>query len=96
MPQAQFSYPTAHPKPILITKTFPTPKLVGDLWRGWYKSARRAIAEIPVLGEPLNSGRIWRSQDLPTVSENYIRFNLENDIGERAYLVIARKVSNMG
>lgn len=92
MPQVQFSYPA---KGIQITKGMPTPKKMAQL-EAWYKEARKVIPDIPEIGLPDKDGRLWKEYDVPHVDELWIRRTYVNDIGERAYLVIARKISFLG
>lgn len=93
MPQVQFSYPA---KKIQATRGMPTPKRMSEL-RYWYKDARKAIPAIPEINGPSDrDGRMWREQSVPEVSDSFIRWTLENDKGERAYVVIARKAPSIG
>lgn len=88
MPIVQFQYPA---KNLTVNKSMPTPKRVSSLAH-WIKDARRVIPAIPeVLGPPDKDGRFWREYEVPNVSVEYIRCTYVNDIGDKAYLVIARK-----
>ena len=93
MPQVQFSYPA---KNILKTITMPSPKLISDLWRGWYRQIRKRIPEVPAIGEPDRDGRLWRHIGDPDVSTDWIKYTLENDIGQKAHLVVARRLDTFG
>lgn len=92
MPQVQFSYPA---KKLQATRGMPTPKRMSEL-KYWYKDARKAIPAIPEMGVPDADGRMWREQSNVEVSDAFIRWTLENDRGERAYVVIARKAPSIG
>lgn len=71
-----------------IRKSFPTPKRMSDL-NYWWKTVRKAVPEIPVLGMPNKDGRLWRKlhEDVTTTK---ISWTLESNLGDRAYVVIAR------
>jgi len=75
---------------INITKVMRTPKKITALTQ-WLKEARKAISEIP--DEYDVEGWFVMSQD---VSINFIRFDLQNRIGEKAYIVIDRKARRFG
>ena len=92
MPLVRFDYPG---RKLSVQRNMPTPKKIQDLWKGWYKEARKAIPVVPTIPQlggnlPDNLGLLWRTSADPQVSVDFIRYDLENNLGERAYLVIAR------
>jgi hypothetical protein len=95
MPLAQFRNEVAR---INRTALMPTPKKITDVW-AWYKQARRHISEIPDIAQ-LHRQHFdqffWSSRITPEVTTRWIRFDLEDAQGLRAYLVIDRTVSNIG
>lgn len=98
MPVAQFNIPI---RKVSITKDMKTPvKKFMDLYKGWYKEARKAIPELPLIPEITSGipqrdveGRYWKMQSDPDVSVKYIKYTFLNDLGEKAYLVIDRQSS---
>lgn len=98
MSTAQYNFP---PRKLTITKDMNTPvKKFQDLFKGWYRNARNAIPELPLIPELTGGipqkdieGRYWKLQSVPDVSLAYIKFTLINDLGEKAHLVIARQSS---
>lgn len=93
MPQVDVQYTAKNFRQV---KAIPTPKKITELWRGWYKEARRAIPELPQLQEtggalPDKNGHLWKVYETPAVSVNYIKFRLVNNDGHHMHVVIARK-----
>jgi len=92
MPIVQYVHPTTQ---TTVTRTIPVPKKVQELYKGWYREARKWCPQIPPLNEPnvgqYGDGRIYRVQSEPEVSLDWIKFVLENDLGEKAHVVINRR-----
>lgn len=92
MPLCQFQWPI---RKISVTRGIPTPKRIGEL-RYWLKMSQQWIKEIPrVIAESeLSADRSigtdgWFVANTE-VDLKWIKFNLENRIGEKAYIVIDR------
>lgn len=90
--------PSTSPSPSApVRKYFPIPRKVGEIYKGWYKAARVALPEIPPIMElgigvePDLYGRLWRLASEPVVTIDWIRFDLENDIGEKGTVLIQRR-----
>lgn len=90
MPTLQFSDPV---NKISVTKNFPAPTKVGELWKGWYKTCRKLVPQIPETPEILGHyNTIWLADPPPEVDVRWIKFTLRNrNTDERVYLVIDRK-----
>jgi hypothetical protein len=67
------------------TANFGTPKRVTEV-EAWLRSARKAIPEIPDF-----PNGVWRAVGDPQISTDFIRWELESVLGERAYIIIDRK-----
>lgn len=98
MPRVQF---TNTMRNISVTKGMVTPKRMGEL-RFWLKGAQAVIKEIPrQIAE--SEGMADRSIGSDgwfvvntDVDAKWIKFNLENRIGEKAVILIDRKFQSMG
>ena len=86
MPQVQYQNVFAKQNHL---RGMPTPKKMSSL-DAWWKEARRAIPEIPQIGEG------WEVQGSPDVSLQYIKWTLVNGVGERAHVVINRTAPILG
>ncbi len=68
MPIVQYVHPTTQ---TTVTRTIPVPKKVQELYKGWYREARKWCPQIPPLNEPnvgqYGDGRIYRVQSEPEV-----------------------------
>jgi len=101
MPVAQYVYPA---KDMRISRNMPVPKKVGELFRGWYAEAYKALKVLPLVSEVVRGdfpgtcqhGRLWKISEEPDISPQMIKFTLVNDIGERSYLVIDRTKDSFG
>lgn len=87
MPLAQYRFPTANP-PIEVTRRMGAPKIATT--KAWYKAARAVIPQVPNLKE--TDWEIFSEE----VTLGWVRFNLQNSVGEKAYLVIDRNVPSIG
>lgn len=65
------------------------PKKAADI-NAWFKEARKVIPQIP---NPKDTDWVIFRSD---ASLNYISFEMYNSVGERCYVVIARKHSPLG
>lgn len=92
MPTVEFNFPS---EKIRVNRSMLTPKKFTDL-NHWYKSARKAIPSIPKLSEPTPDGILWRYISDPDVSLDWIRFDIENTMGQRAHVVINRRDNLFG
>src|SRR5262249_33252078 len=80
-----------------ITKRMFTPKKKMTDPLQWYKDARKLIKELPQLSTaPVRTKEQWRLICEPETSVRWIKFTLENGIGEKAHLVIDRTASSLG
>jgi hypothetical protein len=94
MPQAVWTIASQN---IQVQKAFAVPKKVTYLYKGWYKDARKHIPDLPLVPELDNCyDPVWKLSGAPYVSTEYIGWEFVNNVGEKAKLVIARKVSHMG
>lgn len=101
MPVAQYVYPA---KDMRISRNMPVPKKVGELFRGWYAEAYKALKVLPIIAEVDKNncpdicqfGRLWKISEEPDISLQMIKFTLTNDIGEKSYLVIDRTKDSFG
>lgn len=93
MPIAQ--YTNMH-RSISVNRSMPTPKRMSEL-RYWLKEAQKWIKEIP---RQIAESEASADRSIGTdgwfvantdVSVKWIKFNLENRIGEKAHLVINRQ-----
>lgn len=93
MPRVQFTFQS---KNVNIVKDMHSPKKIGDI-NAWLKAARQTIPEIPITG--FNEGIIEHVDDnkvgwfitFKDATQKFIRWDIENTLGERCYVVIARK-----
>ena len=73
----------------ITTKTMSTPKRITSLPH-WYKAAKAAIQQIPEAFDKLTGPTGWfishQEADI-----KWIKFDLENKEGRKAYIVILRK-----
>jgi hypothetical protein len=82
-------------------KTFPTPKRITELWKGWYKAAKTAWPDLPHIqetggAEPDVRGQLWKLYEEPMISPEYIGIRLVNQFGQRITITIARKTNPLG
>lgn len=77
------------PKGINITKPMFPPKKVSEM-SAWYKAARKVIPDIPDLEQ-----RTWTLAHA-LADLQWVKFELRNAIGERAYVIIDRKRPAIG
>lgn len=87
MPQVQYYYPKEN---LRITKGMPSPKQYTRPV-AWFRKARKFIPEIP----DVFAATHWRI-DYEDISAEWLRFDLRNADGERAYVVILTKVGFFG
>lgn len=98
MPRVQFQIPT---EKVSITKDMPTPKRITEL-RYWLKGAQGVIPNIPrVIAESEESADRSIGGDgwfvaTTDVDVKWVKFSLENRIGQKAYIVIDRKSNPLG
>lgn len=98
MPQIDYSYPA---KNIRITKGMVTPKKITELYKGWFREAKKVIPQIPDVpeyqGANIDSdGLVWRLYEVPSVTPDFIHFRFENNQGDKSTLTIARRISMLG
>lgn len=95
MPLAQYTNMFKKPA-VQVNRTIPTPKRMTEL-RYWLKEAQKWIPEIP---RQIAESEASADRSIGTdgwfvantdVDIKWIKFNLENRIGERAHLVINRE-----
>jgi hypothetical protein len=85
----QLSIPS---KNLTITKNFPTPTRITDLWKGWYKTCQKLCNEIPGVPETVGYDIARWHSSAPEVDEKWIKYTLVHIYtGERMHLVINRK-----
>lgn len=80
-----------------ITKTYIFPKKVERL-EEWWKAARRVIPEIPEVlfgAFRVQASSGWMMTN-SSASPSFVRFDLENVQGEKAYVIIDRKAHAVG
>jgi len=90
MPTVQFTYMA---RGLSINRQMPAPKRVTEIYKGWYKSARAVIPEIPLIPELIGSymSEFQLVAD-PDIGPKWIRFDMMSSItGETCQLVIDRK-----
>jgi hypothetical protein len=95
-----------HPD-IRITRRMFTPQRKLQDPMTWYKVARKAIPQIPLLctgtydvtdqcphwhSKPEDH---WHLSHEPEISVRYLKFTMTNEVGERCHLVIDRTVNGM-
>jgi hypothetical protein len=98
MPTVQFVQQAADP-PIHLTRSFPTPKRVGDLG-AWYRACQKAVPQIPNvtdynISRTLSPGPGSTSWSVlhHDISPDYIKWELRSARGEKAQVVVARRTS---
>lgn len=98
MPRAQFVMQSLG---INVTRSFPTPKRMGEL-RYWLKAVQNHIKEVPrhIAESEISADRSIGSDGWfvsnADADAKWIKFNLENKLGQRADIVIDRKFQNLG
>lgn len=75
----------------IFTKQMITPKQITKVEK-WYKEARKALPQIPEAQVGLFMDREWMITWYET-NPKWVKFDLENRIGEKAYIVILRSPS---
>lgn len=70
------------------TKQMPTPKRISVI-QSWYNDARKAIPEIPPASYNVHVNNEWMIEH-QEASTKWIKFDLLNRIGQKAYIVILR------
>lgn len=83
MPVAQYVFKVHN---ITVTRNMRTPIKITSL-EHWFREARKSIGDLPNAYDPATG---WRLAADPDVSIKWIRFDLENTLGEKAQLVIDR------
>jgi hypothetical protein len=73
---------------VQVTRRIPAPKVATEM--GWHKSARKHIPQVPDLR--LSD---WKLSTF-TADLAWIHIEYTNSVGERAYLVIDRRVPSIG
>lgn len=87
---------------IKVSRGMITPKKIQDLSK-WLKQAQISVKEIPrniascatVVDRSISPDMSWFVSD-EEVSVKYIRFDIENLLGEKAHIVINRSTNSMG
>jgi hypothetical protein len=100
VPTVQFVNQAANP-PVHLTRSFPTPKRVGDLG-AWYRACQKAVPQIPQVTDynicrTLSPGPGSTSWSVlhHDVTTDYIKWELRNTRGEKAQIVVARRTNSM-
>lgn len=97
MPRVQFNFQSRN---INIVKDMRSPKRISQV-SAWFKEARKVVPEIPAVGPHVGivqhttitdeGEKIgWVLTD-ENVTQKFIRWDITNSLGERCYVVIARK-----
>lgn len=93
MPTLQFSIPAEN---VNISKNFPSPVKITDLYKGWYKTCQKLVPTIPDIPETVGWERARWTAGEPEVDEKWIKFVMVHRYsGLRAHLVINRKGPSM-
>lgn len=92
---AMVSWTVPH-QDVSITKGFGVPTKASVLYKGWYKAAKKVIKELPMHPSLDGQDPIWTQSGEVSVSIDYIKWEFVDNLGNKAYLVIARKVSHIG
>lgn len=88
MPTMQFVNPNVHPN-ICVTKNFPAPKKVADVWKGWYKTCLTLSLQVPNI---FSGDTTWHCPVDPEIDVRWIKFTIVHKFtGEKVYLIIDRK-----
>lgn len=73
----------------ITTKSMATPKAITKLTH-WYKEARKAIPQIPEALDKLTGPTGWFISH-QEADVKWVKFDLEDKSGKRAYIVILRR-----
>lgn len=94
MPTMQLSIPTQN---IHVTKNFPSPIRITDLYKGWYKTCAKLSSHVPGIPETVGYEIArWDLETAPEVDEKWIKFRMTHrHTAEKATLVINRKGPSM-
>lgn len=84
MPTVQYIY-----KGETYTRQMPTPKQVTKV-EAWYKEARKVLPNIPEAQIGVVGNNKWMIEHYET-DPKWIKYDLMNGCGEKAYIVILRK-----
>jgi hypothetical protein len=91
MPRAVLYHSPNEPPQV---RWFATPKRITELYKGWYKSARKVLPALPELVDPdspFRKPKDYYVMDCPEVSTTMITMRIGNDLGARLVLKILRQ-----